>query len=293
MTKAIFIALWSIVLGAGYMAKSQPFPHYHNASRAQIKEDIYLYETFFYGKSNGIILESGALDGYRFSTTYMFDKMFNWTSIHIEGSLDNFEKLAQNRPDCINMNVALCEKNRTLHYLSHRGGAVSGIKEFMDVTMLKWRYSNSNQYNETEVPCVTLESAMTKIGVSHVDIWVLDVEGGELSVLRGVNFDTFQADVILMETTSLSWRRAVNFLKVRDYVCITTPNKAKDIENHACVRNGFQPLSKFPMTWPPEGSSSQLRGTVSTGLLFSKRGKNRTKNHFSKSNRGAVRSTSR
>ena len=51
-------------------------------SRAQDAEDAWLYEHWFYGMTHGVILESGALDGIRFSTSYMFEHFANWTSLH-------------------------------------------------------------------------------------------------------------------------------------------------------------------------------------------------------------------
>jgi hypothetical protein len=35
------------------------------------------------------------------------------------------------------------------------------------------------------VQCVPFTSLMRSIGVAHIDFWVLDIEGGELSVLKG------------------------------------------------------------------------------------------------------------
>ena len=36
-----------------------------------------------------------------------------------------------------------------------------------------------------KVQCIPFNALMSNIGVAHIDFWVLDVEGGELSVLRG------------------------------------------------------------------------------------------------------------
>ena len=52
-------------------------------SKAQDQEDIWLYENWFYGMTSGIIMESGALDGYLFSTSYFFEHVANWTAIHV------------------------------------------------------------------------------------------------------------------------------------------------------------------------------------------------------------------
>ena len=55
--------------------------------KAQFKEDIVMYEKYFFGKKNGVIMESGALDGDLYSTSYMFEKHFDWKSIHIGTAL--------------------------------------------------------------------------------------------------------------------------------------------------------------------------------------------------------------
>jgi hypothetical protein len=56
---------------------------YLDIARAQDQEDVWLYENYFYGMSNGIIMESGALNGILFSTSFMFEHYANWTAIHV------------------------------------------------------------------------------------------------------------------------------------------------------------------------------------------------------------------
>lgn len=56
---------------------------YAEIARAQDQEDVWLYENWFYGMKDGVIMESGALNGLLFSTSYMFEKFANWTSIHV------------------------------------------------------------------------------------------------------------------------------------------------------------------------------------------------------------------
>ncbi len=56
---------------------------YLHLSKAQDQEDVWLYENWFYGMRNGIILESGALDGHLFSNSFMFETFANWTAIHV------------------------------------------------------------------------------------------------------------------------------------------------------------------------------------------------------------------
>lgn len=57
--------------------------HYVDLARAQDQEDVWLYENWFYGMESGIIMESGALDGILFSTSFMYETFANWTAIHV------------------------------------------------------------------------------------------------------------------------------------------------------------------------------------------------------------------
>lgn len=63
--------------------KSTTDKPYLEWSRAQDQEDVWLYENWFYGMKDGIIIESGALDGYLFSTSYMYENYGNWSALHV------------------------------------------------------------------------------------------------------------------------------------------------------------------------------------------------------------------
>lgn len=64
-------------------SRSSKEKDYIEVARAQDQEDVWLYEHWFYGMKNGVILESGALDGLLFSTSYMFENYLNWTTVHV------------------------------------------------------------------------------------------------------------------------------------------------------------------------------------------------------------------
>jgi hypothetical protein len=88
------------------------------ARAGDASHDIYAYENWFYGIKNGIIVESGALDGKLFSTSHMFEYYANWTAIHVEADLKNYQALCSNRQGSLNINCALCDIPTTLHYVS-------------------------------------------------------------------------------------------------------------------------------------------------------------------------------
>lgn len=198
---------------------------YRNLSKAQDQEDIWAYENWFYGMSDGVILESGACDGLQISTTYLFEKFGNWKAIHIEANDDHFTKLIQNRKDSVNIHTVLCESERDAHFLSK--GVVSGMPETMDNLYLAVHHKPifRKQIPIQSVPskkCMPLKNILPRINVVHIDLWILDVEGAEEIVLQGVDFSVTHINAIIMEcsgTDKAKDSRKIHFLRQNDFIC--------------------------------------------------------------------------
>lgn len=173
-------------------------------STAQDMEDIWLYENWFYGMQEGVIMESGALDGLLFSTSYMFENWANYTAIHVEADPENYENLKHNREKAINIHGALCSEPKLLHYSSVGVLPVRGFIEFMSPSFIKkWHgkiYNNKTKIEDLPtVQCLTVKALLRELNVKHIDIWILDTEGAEESVLRGTDFREVQINAIAME----------------------------------------------------------------------------------------------
>mmetsp|Transcript_2413 Transcript_2413/g.3701 ORF Transcript_2413/g.3701 Transcript_2413/m.3701 type:complete len:326 (-) Transcript_2413:104-1081(-) len=225
---------------------------YTTLAKAQDAEDILLYENWFYGMSDGVIMESGAVDGLSFSTSYMFEKYANWTAINIEGNPTTYRPLKWNRPNAINIFSALCSETRTLHYVDLNGLVVRGFLEFMSPDFLE-KYHPDIYHNETkiedlaEMHCMPVKKLLRQLGVKHIDVWVLDVEGAEDSVLMGTDFDDVFIRAIVMEAAEDSRsknRRRLRILRSKGYQCYRV------VRNFFCKHRLFQPSTK-PDPNPP------------------------------------------
>eukprot|EP00607_Mallomonas_marina_P002358 CAMPEP_0182425414 /NCGR_PEP_ID=MMETSP1167-20130531/11847_1 /TAXON_ID=2988 /ORGANISM="Mallomonas Sp, Strain CCMP3275" /LENGTH=259 /DNA_ID=CAMNT_0024606129 /DNA_START=23 /DNA_END=803 /DNA_ORIENTATION=+ len=196
-------AVYSPELAA--MDPQEYYTKWNAVAFAQDREDLWLYQNMFYGMINGVILESGALDGLEHSTSHFFEKFANWTAVHIEADPLSYDKLLVNRPHSANIHAALCNTSRLLHYTtSHPASAVSGIVEFMSSSHLSQWFPDlaSNKTKIDELPvihCGLVRHLMRHIKLKHVDLWVLDVEGAEESALQGTDFSSIIFDVILLE----------------------------------------------------------------------------------------------
>jgi hypothetical protein len=211
------------------------------------KLDIYAYEHWFYGMTNGVVVESGAFDGLQFSVSHFFENFANWTSILIEADILNFRRLRDNRLKSISVNCALCDKPNVYHYVPLKG-TTGGIYEFMEPDYIKsWQPQidmNDPHFIDKLIPiqCITFMSLMNLLSIKHINLWILDVEGAEEVILKSINFNEIQIDAIIMETawsTESKNRNKVNFLIENGYKCTQLKDDAM------CIHHSFHPSSKY------------------------------------------------
>lgn len=125
-----------------------------------------------------------------------------------------------------------------------------GFVEFMTPLFLR-KFHNKIYKNITKlddlpaVQCVKTKRLLDEIGVREIDIWILDTEGSELSVLQGTDFSTVAISTIVMECDRSSPekdREKVDLLQGKGYQC------EQVLRNCFCKHSSFIPSSK-----PAEG----------------------------------------
>jgi hypothetical protein len=159
--------------------------------------------------------QSGALDGIKYSTTFMFENIANYMSIHIgnaaltrelpnvylllfnhffliilplllvkhtEADPRNYRRLISNREAAINIQAALCSEPQLLHFTNDKGSEVQGFVEFMTPLFLKKFHNKIYKHkiplsDLPTVKCVPINNILREIHVEHIDIWILDIEG--------------------------------------------------------------------------------------------------------------------
>ena len=134
-----------------------------------------------------------------------FQKYNKWTGINIEPIKTIYDKLVINRPDDININCAVCNRDGETEFLHNIGYTemLSGITSTLDVRHIRRIVIENNHhksYSEIiKVNTKKLETIFDENNITHVNYLSIDVEGAEFEVIKSINFDKVFIDVIGFE----------------------------------------------------------------------------------------------
>ncbi|MDA0788119.1 MAG: FkbM family methyltransferase [Proteobacteria bacterium] len=155
---------------------------------------------------HGFFIECGANDGYTQSNTYYLEKRRGWRGLLIEGIPELHARCRQERTRSTVHQCALVaddyrESTVTMHYanlMSLVDGAMKTPEEQAK------HVSDGNRdtpgHYSVDVPARTLTAILDETpDLPAIDFFSLDVEGYELSVLKGLDLERYRPRYILVE----------------------------------------------------------------------------------------------
>ena len=177
---------------------------------------------------NGFYIEMGAHDGLINSNTYYFEKNLNWKGILIEPS-NFFDYLKKNRSKKNLFYKTVCVPfNFKSKVIFEDMGPYSKVRELASSKYLKWHEVKSKYVEDIYQKKISspntnnLNEILKKSNAPKlIDFFSLDVEGSELNVLNGVNFNEFNFRYLLIEITDIDngkyVKKVIKFLQEKDY----------------------------------------------------------------------------
>jgi len=215
----------------------------------------------------GFFVEAGGHDGLKYSNTLALDAT-KWSGLMIEPSPVSFPLLRKNRPEVLAANVALVGSPdiKFIHGTFHSGSPLASahpglmsrdsrafagqgifrriVQKFAKILRL------SVPVPLTQVPATTLTQLLADMKVSAIDLFILDVEGLELSVLEGFTF-SLKPRVFVIETRTADAMKISNIMLKNGFVLAANfsnfdpeshPNWSGDHQDFVWIRNSEDQL---------------------------------------------------
>lgn len=175
---------------------------------------------------SGYFIELGANDGVSQSNTMYLEKYLGWSGLLTGPHLPNFEKLIRNRSainhfcNCACVNFDFSEKNYNYIYSNLMTIGIDDENEIEDRvghakngSIYLTRGEKNIILNST---ARTLDSVLREFNSPKcIDFMSLDVEGAELSVLRGIDYNEYSFRFILIESRQVNSIKS--FLESKNY----------------------------------------------------------------------------
>lgn len=163
-------------------------PNFPYASQAG--QDLVI-DRLFEQKSGGTFVDVGAYDGVTGSNSMFFERWRGWTGVMVEPVAAQRTKAELLRKATC-LPYAVANKKGTADFMEVTEGftQMSGLIETYDEAMLdRVRADSRHAERVTKVPTRTLSAILKEADIMHPDFVSLDIEGGEIEVLRKFPFD--------------------------------------------------------------------------------------------------------
>lgn len=168
------------------------------SDRSQFGQSKYI-DTLLKHKRNGFFIEAGGHDGESLSNSLFFELERGWSGLLIEPIPYLYKKLASKNRKVFSINACIADKKpfvakfRAVDFTSGRENEMN--KVFLE----RVNEQTNNKANYIYIPCFSLYTILKAINVLDVDYFSLDVEGGEWSVIKSINFNKIKIKSFTIE----------------------------------------------------------------------------------------------
>jgi len=179
---------------------------------SQFKQDKILNEQIFKNKPNGFFVDIGAYDGVTDSNSLFFESI-GWSGICIEPNPIQFDILKTKRT-CEYYKYAISDKEEIATFFQIKEGpsTLSGlVNEFTENAITRINsslISDSTGFDYITVECKRFDQIVKNTNIDYLSI---DTEGNELKILKSIDFNKYNIDVLTVENNNYD-NTIINFM---------------------------------------------------------------------------------
>lgn len=166
-----------------------------------------------YFSSPGFFVEAGAVDGFFESNTYYLERFRQWDGVLVEPVWEMFNRIRYNRANSRRFHCILGTPSQEGQELMvHSAHAMSKVVS-----------SAANVDSDQRIQHVqvrTLTSILDEVSPSAIDLLSLDVEGYEIEVLKGLDFNRWRPRYMLIECLTSESKEKMDMFLAGKYECI-------------------------------------------------------------------------
>jgi FkbM family methyltransferase len=177
-------------------------------------------------KREGFFLEVGAYNGFSESVSLRFENELNWKGLLIEPNPVHFKYLKRNRSKNICLNfICLSQeflgKKLFLKNLNQMSYIVDDNDKpyFSNYPLEKInnlaKVSLSGNFEKLACKIETLKNIFSNYEIKKIDLAIIDVEGSEIELLKGINFNQIDIEYFCIET--YNFERLNKFMTEKNY----------------------------------------------------------------------------
>ena len=195
--------------------------------------------------NKGFYIELGANDGIRMSNTYLLQKRYKWKGLLIEPIPERFKECVNNRNFVPRPSIycgACVPFDFKERFIEIEDSDLMSIAKGLDIDnyLVKKHADLGSEFLENKEHRITYGSkafTLTELlkrsnAPKNIDFLSIDVEGNELSILKGIDFKLFVPKWILIEVHNSSCTDIKNFLRLKNYtqeLVLTNKDYYRDI----------------------------------------------------------------
>jgi len=153
--------------------------------------------------NNGFYVDVGCQHPIKNNNTYLLHKK-GWKGINIDLDQNNIDLFITARPKDININIAVSDKLKDVElFFYHKKSPINTI----DKKTSEFQKAKVSQIKKIKANSLTniLDNSIYKN--NKIDLLTIDVEGHELNVLNGLNFNIYSPKVIIVEFLDLNVKK--------------------------------------------------------------------------------------